>query len=246
MKKTFVISIIALSLALCGANPATFYNLGNEKYKLKDYPAAIEQYTIAVDSGCADAKLFYNLGCAYFRSEDIGRSILWFERARLLSPRNEDIRKNLEFAKNHTQDKIESIYRNTMLHYFWKALESVTFSEYWWLLLILSLIATVSTIYSIMQLKLYWLPISLWSVTLLLAGGWYLKCDRIWELKKAVIIVPKVDVRSSPSDDGEILFTLHNGTTLAVIEKRFDRYRVSVEDGHTGWAESDAIEKVIP
>ena len=42
--------------------------------------------------------LFYNLGNACFKSDRLGEAILWYERARLLSPRDEGIGANLHFS----------------------------------------------------------------------------------------------------------------------------------------------------
>lgn len=221
------------------------YNDGNKAYRSKDWNRAIEHYLSAIDCGAVSSELFYNLGCAYYRVGDIGRAILWFERARMLAPRDDDIKKNLAFTRRMTKDKIESIYRNTLLIWFWNILESLSFSEFWWLLLIISAIATAGTAYSILQLRGYYFALVLWLIFILLAGCWYVKCDRLWETHLAVVIAPKLDVRSTPSDDGEILFTIHSGTRVGIREKRREWYRITIEDGHTGWANAQAIEPVL-
>ena len=242
-----LIAIISAVLPLWADedDAVNLYNEGNAAYRNKNWDEAIEKYLAAVNSGVSSPELFYNLGCAYYRAGDIGRAILWFERARILKPRDRDINKNLAFVRRLTQDKIESIYRNTLLQWFWKVMEKISFSELWWILLIVSLAATLAISYSILQLRGYWLGITLWIIFILLAGGWYIKGSRLWETHLAIVVVPKVDVRSSPSEDGEILFTLHSGTRTGIIERRGDWYRIAIEDGHSGWADKNAVEKVI-
>lgn len=223
----------------------SLYNQGNAAYRNKNWDDAIDKYLDAVNSGAMSPELFYNLGCAYFRTGDIGRAILWFERARMLKPRDSDINKNLAFTRKLTQDKVESVYRNTLLVWFWRAMESISFSELWWLLLIISLVATIAVSYSILQLRAYWIGIVLWIVFLIFAGAWYVKGNRLWERHLGITVAPKVDVRSAPSAEGEILFTIHSGTRVGIIERRHDWFRIAIEDGHTGWVDETAIEPVI-
>ena len=112
-------------------------------------------------------------------------------------------------------------------------------------LLIISLIATCVTVYSILQLRGYWAALILWILFFLCTGVWYVKCERLWEMHLAIVINPKVDVRSAPDDESELLFTVHSGTRVAIMEERHDWYRISLEDGHTGWTGVDDIEPVI-
>lgn len=50
--------------------------------------------------------MFYNLGNAYYRTENITKAVLNYERALLLSPGDDDIRFNLQMARSKTIDKI--------------------------------------------------------------------------------------------------------------------------------------------
>ena len=52
-----------------------------------------------------DARLFYDLGNACIKSDRLGEAILWYERARLLSPRDEDVGANLHFASRGRKDR---------------------------------------------------------------------------------------------------------------------------------------------
>ena len=243
----FLIAALAFTAVLCAqtANPATLYNEGNSAYRNKDWTVAIEKYLTATDAGISSPELYYNLGCAYFRAGDVGRAILWLERARLLSPRDVDIKKNLIFMQKMTQDKVESVYRGTPLTWFWKAIEGISFSEFWWLLLILSACATVATIYSILQLRGWWLPIVLWIAFAIFSCGWYTKGNRTWERNLGIVVAPKIDIKSAPAEDSELLFTLHGGTRVGILDERLGWHKITIEDGHTGWVNADAIEPVI-
>ena len=78
----------------------------NESYERGEYAEAAQQYEALVDQGYYDAALYLNLGNAYFESGDLGRAILSYLRAQELSPRDSDIRDNLELAHSMTVDRV--------------------------------------------------------------------------------------------------------------------------------------------
>ena len=78
----------------------------NERYERGEYAEAAQQYEALIDRGYSDATLYLNLGNSYFESEDLGRAILSYLRARELSPRDMDIRHNLELARGMTVDRV--------------------------------------------------------------------------------------------------------------------------------------------
>lgn len=227
-------------------DPQQLYREGNKAYAQKDYSTAIQKYLQAVAQGGVSAELFYNLGNAYFRAGSLAQAILWYERARVLAPTDPDIKHNLKFAQSFTQDKIESIYRGTPVKWAIEFLESVSFNTFWWILLIVSALATLATIYYIFQLRGGWFALILWITFVFLLGGWYVKGKRIWERNRAVVMVPKVDVRSEPAADAEIVFTIHAGTTVAIKEYRHGWYRIYLANGSSGWVPEKTIERVIP
>ncbi len=228
-----------------GDEAASAYNAGNAAYRRGDYSEAVDKYLEAVRLGALSPELFYNLGNAYFRLGDIGRAILWYERARMLAPRDNDIRKNLNFARKLVKDKITPLYSGSVLGFFGKALETISFREFWWLMVLLSSLATIATVFAILQLRGKWLALWLWIAFAVACFGWYVKCNRLWELRLAVVVAPKVDVRSEPSESGQLLFTLHAGTRVAIKEVRGGWYRIVLEDGNTGWLPREAAEKVV-
>ena len=78
----------------------------NERYERGEYAEAAQQYEALIDRGYSDAALYFNLGNPYLESGDLGRAILNYLRAQELSPRDPDIRGNLELARAMTLDSI--------------------------------------------------------------------------------------------------------------------------------------------
>jgi len=253
MSKIYPNSIILFILLLCGIGIsvagdeqiAEYYIKGNQAYRDKDFSTAIENYMEAINRGGVSAELFYNLGNAYFRAGSLAKAILWYERAKVLAPTDNDINHNLKFVKQLTQDKIESLYRGMLIAKIMLFIESISFRTFWWILVIISSLATLCTVYFILQLRGRWLAVVFWIIFVITLCGWFVKGNRIWERNLAIVMLPRIEVRSEPSTDAEHIFTLHQGTRVGIKENRQDWYRIILEDGNSGWVPENAVEKVI-
>jgi tetratricopeptide (TPR) repeat protein len=80
--------------------------IANQAYKENRFQDAIDGYKQIIDSGHKNGHLYYNLGNAYFRMNELGKAILCYERARLLIPRDADLNFNLRYAGDQVQDAV--------------------------------------------------------------------------------------------------------------------------------------------
>ena len=94
MKKRFVLFslLIVLLLSLpCGAQePARQFIAAMEAYKSGDYVTAIAGLEGIAQQGVRNGQLYYNLGNAHLKNDDLGGAILWYERAWQLIPNDPD------------------------------------------------------------------------------------------------------------------------------------------------------------
>ena len=67
---------------------------------------AVEGYQSILNSGFESAELYYNLGNAFYKLNNIPESNFFYEKAKSISPSDEDILMNLSFAQNLRIDKI--------------------------------------------------------------------------------------------------------------------------------------------
>ena len=74
--------------------------VGDSAYANGDYQAAIDVYQAILADNSVSPEIFYNLGNAYYKTSEIGKAILNYERALLLDPSDSDIRFNLELAQS--------------------------------------------------------------------------------------------------------------------------------------------------
>ena len=53
------------------------FDSGNEAYKDGDYNTAIDHYSSLVSQNLVSPQLYYNLGNAYFKNQQLGKAILY-------------------------------------------------------------------------------------------------------------------------------------------------------------------------
>lgn len=106
MRTRFFILLFAAVFCLTnlarGQAEATFAK-ANADYAAKNYPTAIKGYESLVKAGHWSASVFYDLGNAYFRTDDTGRAILNYERALALQPAQPEAQANLRLVRDQSR-----------------------------------------------------------------------------------------------------------------------------------------------
>src|SRR5512133_2441774 len=80
------------------------FNQGVASYSAANYQDALDKWTDLYNTGYRSAKLNYNIANAYFKIRNIPSAILFYERAYLLDPSDEDINYNLQIARTMIVD----------------------------------------------------------------------------------------------------------------------------------------------
>ena len=222
----------------------------DSSYVNENYQQAISQYEMLLQQG-SSADIYYNLGNAYYRMDNITRAILNYERALLLSPGDDDIRFNLQLARSKTVDKI--VPQSEFFLATWYSSLVNTLSVDGWAyvsLLSLSIAIILALIYlfvsPIWLRKIGFFGSVLLLLTFLLANvfAWNQK-QMIEQRDGAIITESAVTVKSTPANNGTDLFILHEGTKVNIVDSSMDGWReVRVPDGKQGWLEVSQIEEI--
>jgi hypothetical protein len=80
-------------------------------YEVKNYKEAILAYETILKEGLTSYKLYYNLGNAYFKNNELGKAIYNYELANKLQPNNKDVKTNLKIA-NEQFSRFEKLYKD--------------------------------------------------------------------------------------------------------------------------------------
>lgn len=248
---TLVVVLLAGS-AVCGAaDVATgHYNRGNERYAAGEYDEAIEEYLGAVACGVENGVLSYNLGNAYFKQGDLGRAILWYERARLLLPRDGDVNANLDYARSFLVDDIPMPSSGTLLRWLFAISDFLNLRE---LALLVSGLYAALVAAGIALIFLRGDRLRKGLLALLIILGCLLLFygsifgHRIYarsHTTHAIILAMETDARSGPGEDYQKLFALHRGTNVEIGEMRQGWVLIKLVTGAGGWIAADHLEPI--
>ena len=241
-------AVVGVALAQ-SPGPTDLMDEANAQYERGEYADAAQQYEALIDSGYEDAALYYNLGNAYFKNGDLGRAVLNYLRAEELSPRDADIRANLEFARARAVDDVESGGESLAASVSTGASRWVTVGE----MGVLSLVLWVVTAIAIGALVV-WRSVprrtavrngafvvsaaTLLSFLILLSMLYANPND-----DSAVVVASEIDVVSGPGTQYELEFPLHSGAQVRLIDSRRGWVRIALPGGDLqGWVQSDAVE----
>ena len=240
-------TVILLMLALPFAAHAATKAEADSAYVRGQYQDAIAQYEALLKQG-ASADLYYNLGNAYYRTENIPEAVLNYERALLLSPGDRDIRFNLQIARSKTFDKI--VPESEMFFVTWyRSFVSLMSVDGWARTALMALALTIILLLVYLFSDRIWLRKAGFFggvVLLLLFVGanifaWQQKNDLLHR-KGAIIFAPSVTVKSTPAANGTDLFILHEGTKVVITDGSMNEWKeIRIADGKEGWIESKHI-----
>jgi len=85
------------------AQPSAEFTTANQEYSQGHFTQAISGYEALVRAGQWSANLFYDLGNAYFKTNDFGRAILNYERALALERHHPEATANLQIARDEAR-----------------------------------------------------------------------------------------------------------------------------------------------
>ena len=224
---------------------------GNRLYQESDYQGALQAYLRVYDSGLEAGALNYNIGNTYFKTGDLARAILFYERAARLLPGDEDVDANLTLARTLTVDDIDPLPR-FWLHAAWDVWVGLfPRTGLIWLVALAYGLAGSGLAWSILGKSSAARPLGR-RVALVAAGvtmifGLNLAVRELgWAAnERAVVMASEVGAQSAPSDDPNLtVLTLHEGTTVRVDRRSDGWAEIVLMDGRVGWVRTEALETI--
>ena len=247
MRYFFYILVMLSCFATVDAQNNVLFEEGNTLYNEGKYAEAIDKYMAILETGKHSAELYYNLGNAHYKLNNVAPSIYYLEKAKLLNPNDKDIINNLAFANNMTVDAIDNVPEvgfsrliknatNTFSFDVW-AKAAVALAFIYVILVLLYYFSyssgrkRVSFIASVVSLMLL-------CVTLVFAFNKY-EIDK--KDKPAIVFVQESQVKTEPNLRSEEAFRLHEGTKVQVLDTVNNWKKIKLTDGKTGWITSEDI-----
>lgn len=252
--KRLITNILTLVLCLT-AFAQTPFERANEQYTQGNYDEAVKLYiaqlsdTTVTLSDRSKAYVLYNLGDAYFRQNELAKSILSYERALRLAPDFDLARQNLEFAQSRIVDNIEDKSNFFLRQWINNFRHLLTTGTWMWLsiaLFVLALTALLvfffapSDIARKLGFHTAWVALLLSAITLAFAARSHSEqTDR----SQAIVTQGIVNVKSSPDRSGTDLFVIHEGTKVQITDRVGEWLEIHVGD-NIGWLRADYVEVI--
>jgi tetratricopeptide (TPR) repeat protein len=242
-----IFSILSLQISAQADSLYKYIEQGNKAYTENEFEKAIMAYETVIQNGYSAAELYYNLGNAYYRTKNYKSAILNYERALRLAPDDENIKTNLEFAKNHIQDRIEEIPQIFILKWFNHFIN--LFSANTWSVIsissfILALLLIILFLFS-KTISLRKTSFFLGFVLMIISGisfyNAYRQNNKITGHNEAIVFSPTVTVKSAPKTNGTDLFIIHEGLKVKIIGSTHGWKEIRLSDGKIGWLPEDSI-----
>ena len=250
-KKQYILVLIFISLFIRtavsqGTNKDKFYQ-GVTYFTAGSYNEALQIWTDIYNTGYRSADLDYNIGNAYFKLNNIPSAILFYERAYLLKPADEDINYNLQVARTLIVDRFQEIpelffikwYNFVSLFLSTNSWAKFSITSFVLFLLFLSLyIYSPRHRYKVVG---FWIAIFFIILSLTSLAFTARNKSLVYDSHKAIISSPIVSGKSSPDKSGNDLVVLHEGTKVTVEDKVGEWLEIRLSDGNKGWVPLNSL-----
>ncbi|MDX1349146.1 MAG: hypothetical protein R3279_02800 [Putridiphycobacter sp.] len=212
-------------------------------YQAHNYELAIKIYSEIIATHQHSAALYFNLGNAYYKNNELGKAIWAYHKAKKINPKQKDIAFNLNFVSQLTKDKIEQNETGVtkwMANVFFG--RSINFWAY--VSFIVLLIATFFFyLFKITQSKN---KRGIFLISSFSFGFLFLLCfsiamahkSHITNLSHGIIIDPVVKVRTAPNTEDAVAFELHEGAKFTYKQTQGEWQRIEVGNNE-GWILKD-------
>ena len=241
------IVFLFLSTTMMAQTPDTLFDQGNKAYNLGAYQEAITSYELVLEAEVHSSELYFNLANAYYRLGEVGESVFYFEKAKLLDPENEEILTNLQFAQNMSLDAIEVLPKS----FFDQVIETITSSfsiANWaiiligiaWLLsfLFLLYLFNSNTVWKRLYFSVFWLVTVVFLALFTLT---YSKDKQLEVERSGIIFEAKINIWGEPNKRSEVLFELHEGTKVSVTDSLESWIKIKIANGSEGWVTASSL-----
>ena len=237
--------------AQADAEAYRLFDEGNRLFREGRYRAALDRYQDVLDTGHANGPLYYNMGNACYRLDELGQAILFYEKARTWMPERTELAHNLEIARQQRVDAFSQV-PDPFWRPAWERLVQVLSPTGIFVLGLLGyLIAAAALAMRIHRTRSPWLRRIAWAggmfAITFLTLGWTASFEPTVRVR-AVVLHEEARLMDHPSGSASepitSELTIHEGTVLDVLTIQGMWSEVRLPNGVRGWIPTDAYETI--
>lgn len=206
---------------------------------------ALHAFTASEQSGWASDALYYNIGLAYYRLDDLGQAIRYLEKARLLNEEDPRIEHSLGVAERRQTDQFSVLPKP-----FWKKAQQ-------------GLVRMIPVRLAFVIGLICWIVfVAGWIAKTVLAldGEWHRRGRQVALIAGAFLIIhamassiapafpdrsvvleERLVLREQASDDAANVLEVHEGLIVEVRTEATNWVLVEIPNGTRGWVPSTAL-----
>ncbi len=244
---SLLIGVLVVFVGSASAQPDSLrhrFEAATEAYGHGQYARAVDGYRSILGAGYTSGALYYNLGNAYVRLDQVGQAIRYYEKARRLRPRDPKIEHNLEQARRQA-----GVYPERLGQGPPRGLADLVRDWSPWTLFLVggvlfgagvigAVVRTSPDRRGILRRLLEWGSVAagLLLVTSAMGISYVQSLDR-----RAVVVATEAPLRAGPAAEAVPDTTLPEGVLLEVRTRQEQWQEVRMADGTTGWVPAEAL-----
>ncbi len=229
---------------------AGLFDAGNVFYKEGHYEEALQSYQQILSQDQESSEVYFNIGNCYYQLNKVAPSIYNYEKSLRLNPSHKAAKDNLNFANRLALDTIDTLpitvfqeisskYLMQFSYNTWGLLAIVFSSCFVWFFLRFYFAE------SPLKKRSYFIA-SLFTVLFCVSslGVAYQQYSEKKTRIEAIVFEEKTEVQNAPTKNSEIVFTLHEGTKIQVLDIVDSWKKIKLADGETGWISGSHIKEL--
>ncbi len=246
LKALLIFGLILFSFNL----KAKSFENGNKLYAEGKYEEAIKEYEAVIAADQLSTDIYFNLGNAYYKTENVAGAILNYEKALKLKPDNEDALFNLKMANKRTIDKIDRLPELFIGNTWRNLVTSRTVSGWSYYCVGLIFLSLLFFVAYLLMRQVFIKKTSFYAGILffvLSLFSWLMAAQHntiVQEASEAIIFSSTITVQSEPNQNAEKLFTLHEGTKVKLLEEANSWSKIKLPNGNVGWIQSESLKSI--
>lgn len=250
MKQLINLFILFYAFAAFAQNADNLFTTANDLYTTGKYTEAVETYHKIEELDVESADLYFNLGNCYYKLNKVAPSIYYYEKALKLNPNHAEAAANLAFAKRMTIDVIEQLPQTFLQRFSKNVIQKFSFDTWAYGAVIASFLASLLfLIYYFSfktKLKLLFFNLSLVSFfgVVLCAFFAFKNYNTVQKNREAIIFAQKTEIKNAPTPNGDMVFELHEGTKVLILDELQAYKKIKIADGKTGWMRAADLKEV--
>ncbi len=255
-----ILTLLLISVATLEVSASSFAQQADSAYNKENYREAISLYLESLARDGQSATVYYNLGNAYFRNDNLGKAVISYERALRINPTDADARQNLDFVRSRIQDRPED--DTAFFAKMHRSVVAAAKADTWaWIAfgvfaLFIAAIALYIFSRSIAMRKTGFFG----GIVLLFIFAYvlYVASDALEAAsshESAVVIKPSTQLSSAPRAAGSAsdkVVTIHEGTKVEIVDSVATPddpvsprwYNVKINNGTKAWLRASDVERI--